>query len=431
MSAESSYRKEFEATVKGIMENAPEPVIAGISGGSDSVALLLALAASGRKILAVHCNFSLRGEESDRDQQFVEDLCRRLGVELMTAKFDTRKYMSEHSLSLEMACRELRYDLFRRLMSEGKGKVIAVGHHRDDNVETMLINLLRGSGIEGAKGMAVHAGDIIRPLLGFSRHDILGYLKAAGETFITDSSNLTSEPLRNFLRLEVIPLLESRIPHAAASLERSRKMLERAARVYTDANRKWHTQSVSRQELLSAPDLPTAVHEFMKGRLASAAAEEEIARFVRSGSTEGKRWILPGCTLASCGDSLIFIPDSHDAVPDAATIECGYPGSFPEDISCVYLPSPPGNYIWSYPVPGMRMRISPSRRKKIADILAEAGIPAPVRNRIPILMRKADNEPIWIPYIRRAAIDKIGHSDTHIYKTSLLKAPFYCNWVKK
>ena len=199
-------------------------VIAGISGGADSVAMLLGLHEAGADITAIHCNFHLRGEESERDRRFVEKLCQRLEIPLVVIDFDVNDYMLRHKISTEMACRELRYAEFRRILNEKKADRIAVAHHADDNAETLLLNLMRGAGVAGMRGMVPDTGEIIRPLLEVSRTEILHYLESKGETYVTDSTNLISDYRRNFLRNEILPLLESRWPEARRSICRQRQL---------------------------------------------------------------------------------------------------------------------------------------------------------------------------------------------------------------
>ncbi len=123
------------------------PVLVAVSGGADSVALLHLLNELDYQVIALHCNFHLRAEESDRDQHFVETLCERLHIKLHTTHFDTESYAATHKLSIEMAARELRYNWFRTRLESLGAQAIAVGHHLDDQAETLLLNLLRGTGI--------------------------------------------------------------------------------------------------------------------------------------------------------------------------------------------------------------------------------------------------------------------------------------------
>ena len=176
----------------------------GLSGGADSVALLSALVESGYRCVAVHCNFSLRGEESDGDEMFCRRLCERLGVELIVERFDTigSRLGGE---SVEMACRRLRYDLFERLLASGAVNKIALGHHREDSVETFMINLFRGTGPKGLEGIRAERGPFIRPLLGVSRSEIEDYCREKGLEWRIDTTNLKNDYRRNALRNVILP----------------------------------------------------------------------------------------------------------------------------------------------------------------------------------------------------------------------------------
>ena len=182
--------------------------IVALSGGADSLALLLMLTDMGYRVEAAHCNFHLRGEESNRDESFVSELCQRMGIVLHTISFDTLTYAREKKISIEMAARDLRYDYFSRLKKERNADAICVAHHKDDAVETVLINLIRGTGMQGLAGIRPKNGDIVRPLLCFSKSEILHYLEEKKQTFVTDSTNFEDDVVRNKLRLNIIPLLK-------------------------------------------------------------------------------------------------------------------------------------------------------------------------------------------------------------------------------
>lgn len=213
---------ECEALLPPPSEERGECLFVAISGGADSTALLLIMKELGYKVQALHCNFHLRGEESDRDQAFVEELCRKHDVPLSVRHFQTEEYAKRHGISIEMAARELRYQWFleeieklKKIKIEGVSPFhpfifspfIAVAHHRDDQAETLLLNLLRGTGLRGLAGMQPRHDSIIRPLLCLSRDEILAYLESKGQTYVTDSSNAERIALRNKLRLDVMPLL--------------------------------------------------------------------------------------------------------------------------------------------------------------------------------------------------------------------------------
>ena len=206
--------------------------LVALSGGADSVALLRILRDLDYKIEAAHCNFHLRGSESDRDEAFVRQLCDSLGIKLHLIHFDTETYASVHQVSIEMAARELRYGYFRSLCKDIGAETVCVAHHRDDAVETFLMNLLRGSGIHGLTGIRPKNGPIVRPLLCVGRQDILDYLHSIGQDYVTDSTNLESIVLRNKLRLQVLPLLKQLNPKAVENIDKTANYLREAEKVY-------------------------------------------------------------------------------------------------------------------------------------------------------------------------------------------------------
>ncbi|MBQ4366468.1 MAG: tRNA lysidine(34) synthetase TilS [Muribaculaceae bacterium] len=189
-------------------------VLVALSGGADSVALLRVLLSMGIDCEAAHCNFHLRGEESMRDERFVRELCESLNVPLHVRDFDVEAYRRTHGVSVEMACRTLRYEWFGQLLADGNCAVVAVAHHRDDNVETFFLNALRGTGLAGLAGMRPVHGRVIRPLLCVCRADALEYLQGLGQGFVTDSTNMENDYLRNRLRNVVIPAVEQEFPAA-------------------------------------------------------------------------------------------------------------------------------------------------------------------------------------------------------------------------
>lgn len=186
--------------------------IVALSGGADSVALLLLLKEQGFRIHAAHCNFHLRGEESDRDEAFCMELCGRLGIELHRVHFDTKTYADLHHVSIEMAARELRYRWFEQLRQDIGAAAICVAHHQNDSVETILMNIIRGTGLRGLTGIQARNGFVLRPLLCVSRDEIERFLAERGQSYVTDSSNLTEDYMRNKIRLQVLPLLQTLNP---------------------------------------------------------------------------------------------------------------------------------------------------------------------------------------------------------------------------
>ena len=228
--------------------------LVALSGGADSVALLRVSLALNYRVEAVHCNFRLRGDESERDEQFVMNLCQKHNIPLHLIHFDTAEYASLHQVSVEMAARELRYRYFEQLRQDVGAETVCVAHHRDDAVETFLMNLLRGAGIHGLTGIRPRYGHIVRPLLCISRQEILQYLDSIGQDYVTDSTNLQPDVLRNKLRLQFLPLLEQLYPGASENIARSATYLSEAEKLYNDGVRRYVGAWVRGREDTPAPE---------------------------------------------------------------------------------------------------------------------------------------------------------------------------------
>lgn len=209
-----------------------DKVLVALSGGADSVALLRVLDALGYQCECAHCNFHLRGEESNRDETFVQQLCQKFDIPLHVTHFDTTDYAHTKRISIEMAARELRYQWFETLRQSIGASVIAVAHHRDDSVETFLLNLIRGTGINGLKGIAPKNGNVVRPLLQESRENILDYLQHLNQDYVTDSTNLQDEYMRNKIRLNLLPLMKELNPSVSESIAATAERLADAALIY-------------------------------------------------------------------------------------------------------------------------------------------------------------------------------------------------------
>ncbi|MDR2558962.1 MAG: tRNA lysidine(34) synthetase TilS, partial [Oscillospiraceae bacterium] len=193
-----------------------ETVIIALSGGADSVCLLHALLELNITVEACHVNHKLRGEASDSDEMFVRNLCERLGIKLHVYEINVKSLQKKHQ-SLEECAREARYSYFAEI---GAGKIIATAHTAGDNTETVLLNLIRGTGLRGLCGIPPKRDNIIRPLIETTRAEILTYLEKKGADFVTDESNFSDEFTRNNLRLNVIPLLEKINPSFNAGVMR-------------------------------------------------------------------------------------------------------------------------------------------------------------------------------------------------------------------
>ena len=213
-------------------------VIVGLSGGMDSMVLLDILTLLGYSCLAAHCNFHLRGEESNRDEIFVKKWCKSIDIPFTSINFDTNQYASDLKISIEMAARELRYNWFETLRRHYQANCIAVAHHKDDSVETVLLNLIRGTGIKGLTGISPKNGYVVRPLLCISRSEIEKYILERDIPYVTDSTNSEDLYLRNSIRLNVIPLLETLNPSVKDTIYRTSKNVTEAEKVYSESIQK-------------------------------------------------------------------------------------------------------------------------------------------------------------------------------------------------
>lgn len=219
---------------KGLFES-DATLIVGLSGGADSMALLDILTLLGYRCIAAHCNFHLRGEESDDDAKFVKNWCKENDIEFTSIDFDTKQYAADKKISIEMAARELRYSWFEMMRIQFNADAIAVAHHKDDSVETVLLNLIRGTGISGLSGILPKNGKIVRPMLCVTRSEIESYLREREIPFRTDSTNSEDIYTRNHIRLNILPMLQKINPSISESIFRTSENLAEAEKVYKKA----------------------------------------------------------------------------------------------------------------------------------------------------------------------------------------------------
>lgn len=225
--------KKYIESLKLLPEGAR--VVVALSGGADSVALMDILHRLDYYCIGAHVNFHLRGEESDRDAAFSHQLCRDLGVPFYKTDLYAAEYAEQEGLSVEMAARDMRYKWFEQLRKDQGAVAVAVAHHRDDSVETVLLNLIRGTGIRGLTGIKPRNGHVVRPLLCCDREAVLEYIEQRGLSFVTDRSNLLNEYRRNKIRLDVLPLLESIQPSVRESIARTMDHLRETEVLYEQA----------------------------------------------------------------------------------------------------------------------------------------------------------------------------------------------------
>jgi len=248
-------------------------IIVGVSGGADSMALIHMLLKLGYNCVIAHCNFHLRKEESDNDEIFVRNFAKSLKIPYYSIDFETTKYANTHHISIEMAARDLRYQWFYQLLQKLNAQAVAVAHHADDSIETLLMNLVRGTGLRGLTGIAPRNGKVVRPLLCCSRNEIENYIVQHNLEHITDSTNATLDYQRNKFRNVILPLLEEINPSVRQTLYQTMDRFEGTLAIYQQAldniekeivDNDDETVLVDIEKLKSQVHLPTIMYELLQ-----------------------------------------------------------------------------------------------------------------------------------------------------------------------
>lgn len=438
MSDKVNISETIEGCVSSLMKRAGVgSVLLGISGGADSTALLLALLEARVKVRCIHCNFHLRGEESIRDQRHVETLCLRHDVPLEIVHFETIGYASSHNVSIEMACRDLRYGVFREIMKRENLQRIAVAHNSDDNAETLLLNLFRGAGVKGLRGMKVDTGEIIRPLLSVSRREIEEYLKEKDETFVTDSTNLDSEYKRNFIRNRLLPEIESRWPGIRTTLSRvmeNMAMEEKALDVFEENLLSGVGNLLDWEKIEESKCQEWIIRRFCRRHNADEKLIKEISGvYSRDGKkAKGKKWFVGNGRLIFGRDGLYFLKDRDNGKAvserdirldfDVAVLENTVAARSEMKNSpntTLYLPYSPVNVEFRRFRAGDRMKpLGMKGSKLVSDIIKDAGLSPEEKENLVIVQNIESGEILWVEGLRRSRIDLIEDDGKAFYRIS-------------
>ncbi|BCY29024.1 tRNA lysidine(34) synthetase TilS [Flavobacterium okayamense] len=211
-----------------------------VSGGIDSMVLVDLFRKLSYNFSILHCNFQLRGEESEAETQFLRDFCKANQIHYILRYFDTNEYAEEHKLSTQLAARKLRYNWFKQKLGKNNFQFLLTAHHADDNLETFIINLSRGTGLEGLTGIPIQNDYIIRPLLPFSRDEILAYAEENKLSWKEDSSNASEKYLRNKIRHQIVPILKELHPTFLANFQKTQEFLNESQNfIETEVNNKF------------------------------------------------------------------------------------------------------------------------------------------------------------------------------------------------
>tara|TARA_B100001175_G_scaffold311279_1_gene315488 strand:- start:306 stop:1595 length:1290 start_codon:yes stop_codon:yes gene_type:complete len=230
-----------------------DKVLIAVSGGRDSIVLLMLLHNLKVPIEVAHCNYQLRGEESEADEKFVKGLCEKLKIPFCTKKFETVDAAKKEGVSIQMKARDLRYSWFHQLVTERKLTKIATAHHLDDQLETILINLTRGTGLKGLRGMKVNRDNIIRPLLCVSRDEINDFIYENHIPFREDCSNASGKYFRNKIRHQVIPILKEINPSLFQAINNSTKRLKAVEDNWEEQYKIWKDALKKKNSILILP----------------------------------------------------------------------------------------------------------------------------------------------------------------------------------
>lgn len=336
-------QKSFDRTIVGLVPE-KETALLAVSGGIDSICLasLFLNSSAGRRFAVAHCNFHLRGEDSDSDEALVAAWCGRNGVRYHKADFDTEQYASSHSVSIEMAARELRYDWFASLCRDNGYYGVAVAHNANDNAETLILNLLRGTGLRGITGMQAESVvpvtrdelsgvRLLRPMLSFSREQIEGYVTANYLEYHDDRTNAETVYKRNRIRHLVFPVFESLNPSFLTTFAREMNAFSEVQEIADDyfiSVRESVCEPAGKDDLLRVNAVRLChlkYYKYVLYRLLEAYGFrdrllEPVARLLESGKTfSGKIFEAPGYELITAGECLI-VRKAARVVPDSPVV---------------------------------------------------------------------------------------------------------------
>lgn len=451
MNAAQLSVKDIERSVAGFIDREgllrPDaPVLVALSGGADSVCLLAVLTALGYPCVAAHCNFGLRGAESNRDMEHCRTVAARLGVDLFVRRFDVPARMKQTGESLEMACRSLRYEWFEKLATAEHAQAVAVGHHTEDRAETFFLNLMRGAGITGLTSMNARNGDVVRPLLELTRSDIEAYLQLRGLEYVDDSSNATTDYRRNHIRHRVLPALAEEFPGAIDAVIRSMSNLAAARDIYreaVEAKRRRYFADGSTIDLDALADerrADTLLLEFLApagfnhAQCADMLARRSASgiRFFAGGGhgavAEISRGRLSLCDVSRLGvdDDAVEVNLGRDiSSPLTITVDIDAVENFrpAADARCLWLDAdkalaPDRRWYLRHWRHGDRMALFGGGSKLVSDIFTDAHLDAQEKRNVWLLCT-AEGDVAWVVGLRAGAIFPVEPGTRRFIKLTL------------
>jgi len=444
----SNLRNRFWETLKRMpLQTETDNFLLAVSGGPDSMAMAHLFWSRGLKFGIAHCNFGLRGKESDQEETLVEKWALEHRIPFFAKHFDTRRFAGQHKLSIQMAARELRYVWFEDIRVQENYDWIATAHHLDDQSETVLMNMLRGSGISGLRGIKMVSGRLLRPLLSFRRDELMQYLVDHKIEWMNDSSNLHTDYLRNRLRLEVFPLLDQIYPGWMENFERNNHRLMLADKVFgkfienEKSKRVSETQAGMRIEIEAidnTDEFAALLYEFLKDKGFNFIQATDMARSIAG--IPGKQF-LSRSHRAVLERGYFSITEITGAGDDVYTIEAGT-GSIVAPLPIQFnfletLPPKPftqsGTFAWfdaekltypltlRHPLPGDRFRpFGMKGSQKISDLLTQRKLSAIEKENTWLLC--SGHEILWVIGIRAGQACRVDAGTKKIMQINWLRA---------
>lgn len=427
--------------------SANDKLLVAVSGGPDSVVLLDALCVSGFRCVVAHCNFHLRGEESDGDERFVESLARHYGVPFCKVDFDTVASAKHRNVSIEMAARDLRYKWFEQVADEHGCDAIVVAHNANDAVETFFLNLVRGTGIAGLTGIAPKRGKIVRPMLEAPRTDIMAYIAKYQLSYRVDATNSDTVYRRNKIRHELMPLFEEINPAFLSTMIENISRLrsvEDIARRYSDAVKLQcirrspdGIESVDIAELRRHSGVEHLLYEWLKEyRFSSSQVSQMVACL---DGESGKRFISPVMTAVVNRGRLELHPNGEVSTPErydipldireiTAPLHLRFDVVEPDrlkfeqstDVAFFDLDKLPFQLSLRRWQAGDRMvPFGMKGRKKISDLLADRKMSLEQKCKMWLLM--ADEDVIWVVGVRADDRYKVTADTRRVLRVAYIK----------
>ena len=419
-----------------------ERILLAISGGVDSIVLAHLFHQSNLKFGIAHCNFSLRGEDSDKDQIFVEKMALNYGVPIHSIVFDTANYATKNKYSIQMAARKLRYQWFDQLIKEHSYKYLSTAHHHTDSIETVLFNFGKGTGISGVRGILPQSKKVIRPLLFASKKDIEQYAKDQHLKWREDASNTSEKYHRNYIRHNILPELEHVNPSfeitTKSTLERLKDAEEIVLAAINSAKEALYRQEGSDHfldidKLKLLPGKTTILHHLLKPFGFNYFQSKNIIQHI---STVGNLFLSSTHQVNIDRTHIIISPlqgnkDDQMVIEKGNKIlhtdyfvlnitECPVPKNIPKDslMACFDL-----NEI-TFPLTIRKWKkgdrfypLGMSRQKKISDFLIDEKVPLNLKDRVNVLI--SNDEIIWVMGHRIDNRYKISKATTQVLQVSL------------